>query len=146
MEQAIGCWGIEIDGKAVDGSSLALLVLCRLVDAEAMRAVLGVHDDCLLGVLFDMASVDHLAEQVGGGLALVCLVFEPLDLSTELGQLDNCAGVLYVLVCSCLLVGLHLCLSAAPLAPRLQHVGPNALRHYQVQIKMKIGESFCTYG
>ena len=87
------------------------------------------HDDRLLGVLFDVTGVDHLAEEVGGGLALVRLVLEALDPGTELCQLSNCAGILYVLVRSGLLVGLHLCLGAAPLAPHLQHVGPDALRY-----------------
>ena len=132
--------------EAVDGASLALLVLRWLVDAEAVRAVLGVHDDRLLGVLLDVAGVDHLAEQVGGGLALVRLVLEPLDPGAELGQLGDCAGVLHVLVRGGLLVGLDLGLGAAPLAPHLQHVGADALRLYQRQIKIRMKWSFRTYG
>ena len=110
--------------------SLALLVLGGLIDAKTVRAVLGMDEDRVLRVLFNMASADQLAEEAGGGLALARLVLEALDPGAQLGQLGDRAGVLHVLVRGGLLVGLDLGLGAAPLAPHLQHVGPDALRYY----------------
>ena len=48
----------------------------RCVDAEAMLAVGSGQDDGVLGVLLDMAGVDHLVEDLSRGLALGCLFLE----------------------------------------------------------------------
>ena len=92
-----------------------------------------------------MAGVDHLAEQVGGCLALVCIMLEALDPGTQLGQLRNCTGVLFVFESCFLFVCLHLGFGSTPLATNLQHVGPDALDHYQTQIKFKRGRLRGTY-
>ena len=57
-------------------ASLASLIVRIWIHAEAMLSIGGVHDDGRILVLGRKARVDHLAQDLAGGLALLGFVLE----------------------------------------------------------------------
>ena len=67
--------------------SLAFCLIGFWHDAESVLSVGGGEDDCVLGVLEHMARVDHLAEDLAGGLALIGLMLQHAHTGLQFVQL-----------------------------------------------------------
>ena len=91
----------------------------------------AVHKELILSGVFNEAGVDELAHHVGGKLASLCILGQLHHLPLK-GVDLSLLGLLLGLLLGCgLLVGLDLCLGAAPLRADLQHVGRHALGDYE---------------
>ena len=111
---------------------LVNMILFRIlgcVDSEAVLSVGCSKDDGVLGVLLDMAGVDHLAEDLARGLALGCLFLEHTHSSLQFFQLRQLAIGLCLFKEVPGLVVLNLLLGPAPLRAHLHHIGGDALGH-----------------
>ena len=62
-------------------------LLQALVDSEPLHSSNGVQDDLLLSNLLDLASVDHVAHQLGSTCIVVSSTLSFLDSVSEDGQL-----------------------------------------------------------
>ena len=110
-------------------ASLASLIVRIWIHAEAMLSIGGVHDDGGVLILGRNAGVDHLAQDVAGGLALLGFVFQLVQPGPKLSELCELALGLSLLEEGPLLVVLDLSLGSPPLRARLEHVGRDALGH-----------------
>ena len=89
------------------------------IHAEPVLPIGGVEDDRVLGILHSMPSHNHLAEKTSGCFALACLIFQPLNLLAELGQLRERSCRFLLFSKSLFLVFFNLLLSAASLRASL---------------------------
>jgi len=123
---------------------LAIYLLLRLVHDEALIALSALEHDTPLRILDDLPGVDHLAHEIGGSSVVVgCLLgllhkglgflsssFCFLDSASEVGQLCQLSFDLFLPGDLFLLLLFYLVLGPSPLAADLEHVSPDALRHY----------------
>ena len=123
---------------------LAIYLLLRLVHDEALIALRPFENDTPLRILDDLPGVDHLAHEVCSSSVVVgCLLgllhkslgflsssFCFLDSASEVGQLCQLSFDLFLPGDLFLLLLFYLVLGPSSLAADLEHVSPDALRHY----------------
>ena len=100
------------------------------IDTKSVLSVLGIENDSVLRVLFDMTCIDHLREQFSGTLVVQSLLFcflhtcsQALQLLHVLYQFLSFEGFLLLLL-------LYLCSGTSTLALFLQHICTLATSHY----------------
>ena len=125
--------------------SILLLILNTSISGKSLLAVSSIYDDALLAILYDMASLNHLTEQIGGGLAVVHFLFEAGHSFPKRRQLCQLGGDILLLSQLIGLVLGYLFLGPSPLAAGLHHVGRNAFRDYKETKMKKMEEPWNTY-
>ena len=88
---------------------------------------------CTSGVLYGLAVVDHLRQDLGRARVVVTLKLDALQLLLELGDSELTLFILDLGNFFSLVLALDVSLLAPPLAPHLEQVGADASQCYSRQ-------------
>ena len=102
-------------------------LLQALVDSEPLYSSDGVQDDLLLTDLLDLASVDHMAHQLGSTFIVISSLLSILDSVSEDGQLLHISSHLNFPCFFHLLLFFDLVLGPSSFGAHLEHTGAHSL-------------------
>ena len=111
----------------LDGILIHVFVFCRGIDTKSLFPILGIKNDCVAAVLFDMTGVDHLAHQLSRCLVSLGRHFSISNARSEFCQFNKLGSLILLFEHGLFLVSLDLSNRSSSLCAHLQHVGPLTL-------------------
>ena len=105
-------------------------LLQTLLHSEPLHSIDSVQDDLLLTNLPDLASIDHVAHQLGCPRVVASSLLSVFDFASQGGQLSHICFHLHSPVFHHVLLFLDLVLGLSSFAAHLEYAIPHALGHY----------------
>ena len=105
-------------------------LLKPLVHSEPLHSSNGIQNDLLFTNLSDLASIDHVAHQLGCSCIICSSVLCILNLAPQICQFLHISSHLLFPLGLHLLFFLNFILGPSPFWPNFKHICPNALGHY----------------
>ena len=103
-------------------------LLQTLFNSEPLHSIDSVQDDLLLTDLPDLASIDHVAHQLGYPCVVASSLLSVFDFASQGSQLSHICFHLHSPVFHHVLLLLNLILCPSSLASNFEHAGTHSLR------------------